>query len=137
MIMLMDGSWQDGRGGWYICDGHSTPYGNTPDLRDKFIRGGTSAGSTGGTNSQSITLSTANLPSHSHAVSDPGHHHTTPWATGWARGAGDAGGAEYNGNAATGTAKTGISIGNTGSGQAFTVSTIPSYYSMIYIKKMA
>jgi hypothetical protein len=108
MILMMDGSWTDGRGGWYICDGRDTPHGKTPNLADKFIRGGASAGGTGG---GSATLSEANLPSHSHGLSgtfttenanvththtvtatgsisggnhshditDPGHSHTLPY----------------------------------------------------------
>jgi hypothetical protein len=172
MILMMDGNWTDGRGGWYICDGRDTPHGKTPNLADRFIRGGTSAGGTGG---GSATLSEANLPSHNHSLSgltisggdhlhsagtlaaasgsaahshaagtlaaasgsathshgvgtlavtitggkhghtitDPGHTHTTPWATGWCKGGGDSGGAEYNGSHATGSTVTGISIAET------------------------
>jgi hypothetical protein len=66
MILMMDGSWTDGRGGWYICDGRDTPHGKTPNLADRFIRGGASAGSTGG---GSAILSEANLPSHNHSLS--------------------------------------------------------------------
>jgi hypothetical protein len=87
MILMMDGSWQDGRGGWYICDGRDTPHGKTPDLKDKFIRGGASAGGTGGSNSGSanITLTDNQLPAHSHPLSgttlttsneNQGHTHT-------------------------------------------------------------
>ncbi|MDR1114197.1 MAG: hypothetical protein LBL50_03810 [Candidatus Margulisbacteria bacterium] len=65
-ILMMDGSWTDGRGNWYICDGRDTPHGKTPNLADKFIRGGASAGGTGG---GSATLTTANLPSHNHSLS--------------------------------------------------------------------
>ncbi|MDR2428899.1 MAG: hypothetical protein LBD62_03740 [Candidatus Margulisbacteria bacterium] len=67
-ILMMDGSWMDGRGGWYICDGRVTPYGKTPDLRDKFICGG--GASAGGTGGGSVTLSTDNLPGHSHSLSE-------------------------------------------------------------------
>ncbi|MDR1322839.1 MAG: hypothetical protein LBK68_00195 [Candidatus Margulisbacteria bacterium] len=65
MILMMDGSWTDGRGGWYICDGRDTPHGKTPNLKDKFIRGSTTSGGTGG---GSATLSEANLPSHNHSL---------------------------------------------------------------------
>lgn len=66
--------------GWRLCDGG----GGTPDLTDRFIRGGSigQMGSTGG--SDDITLSLANLPSHSHSVSlsgstntDGAHSHST------------------------------------------------------------
>jgi hypothetical protein len=64
MIMMMDGSWQDGRGGWYICDGRSTPYGQTPNLQDKFIKGTGSTVKEGGSNS----LTAAMLPKHKHSI---------------------------------------------------------------------
>jgi hypothetical protein len=67
-ILMRDGGWTDGRGGWYICDGRATPYGNTPNLKDKFIRGGTTNGTTGGADSNSVTLTANNLPTHSHAA---------------------------------------------------------------------
>lgn len=58
---------------WNLCDGTN----GTPDLRDQFIIGAGktyTVGQTGG--NASITLSTDNLPAHTHAVSDPGHTHT-------------------------------------------------------------
>lgn len=57
---------------WVLCDGTN----GTPDLRGKFVvgAGGTYApGASGG--STSVTLSTANLPVHSHGVNDGGHVH--------------------------------------------------------------
>jgi hypothetical protein len=75
-ILMMDGSWQDGRGGWYICDGRDTPHGQTPDLKGIFIRGGTSSGVTGGSNaSLNISLDASNLPSHKHGIKDVTHTH--------------------------------------------------------------
>jgi microcystin-dependent protein len=81
--------------GWFICDGASkdtTTYADLfavigytfggsganfslPDLRDKFAIGksGTKAlGSAGGSNT--ITLSEANIPTHSHSISSDGDH---------------------------------------------------------------
>jgi microcystin-dependent protein len=52
--------------GWFLCDGTN----GTPDLRGRFIAGagGTYApGTTGG--ADNVTLSTANLPSHTHSFS--------------------------------------------------------------------
>ncbi|GBR73308.1 hypothetical protein NO1_0710 [Candidatus Termititenax aidoneus] len=75
-ILMMDGSWTDGRGDWYICDGRDTPYGKTPNLIDQFIRGAASSGMTGGSNvAQSITLTAENLPSHKHSIADKTHTH--------------------------------------------------------------
>lgn len=59
---------------WGIGDGATTF--NLPDFRDRFPvgRSGTIAlAATGG--AASVTISTANLPAHSHGVSDPGHTH--------------------------------------------------------------
>jgi len=56
--------------GFMYCDGSTIPGGNSvsgsvPDLTDnRFLRGSTSAGSTGG--SESFTLTTSQLPSHTH-----------------------------------------------------------------------
>ena len=70
--------------GWYLCNGSN----GTPDLRNRFIVGAGSGssysvGNTGGANS--VTLSTSQIPAHSHttsnhshnaSVSDPGHGHS-------------------------------------------------------------
>jgi hypothetical protein len=75
-ILMMDGSWTDGRGGWYICDGRekTLPNGSKvkmPDLQDKFVKGAGSLPKEGGSNSASVslTLTADNLPSHSHDFS--------------------------------------------------------------------
>jgi microcystin-dependent protein len=138
-ILMMDGSWTDGRGGWYICDGRNTPHGKTPNLTDRFIRGGVNAGQSYDnptiTNTQSITLTIDNLPSHSHTINDPGHKHKLPlWYTN-SQGRGMSG--TGTGQPETDLAYTGITINNTGGGKDFKVNTMPSYYTMIYIKKMA
>ncbi|MDR1453328.1 MAG: hypothetical protein LBJ25_05085 [Candidatus Margulisbacteria bacterium] len=62
-ILMMDGSWTNGRGGWYICDGQN----GTPDLRDKFLKGNGSE-TVAGANWLSLTAS--NLPAHSHSLTN-------------------------------------------------------------------
>ena len=65
MIILWYGDTSDIPGGWVLCDGNNS----TPDLRDRFVIGAGNnftAGNTGGSNS--VTLSTSNLPSHRHFV---------------------------------------------------------------------
>lgn len=61
--------------GWALCDGAN----GTPDLRDRFIVGAGSSYSVGATGgSASVTLTTAQMPSHSHggsAYSAGGHGH--------------------------------------------------------------
>jgi hypothetical protein len=69
--------------GFMYCDGTAIPSGNavsgnTPSLTDgRFLRGATSSGATGG--SDSFTLAVGNLPAHSHSgttASNGSHSHT-------------------------------------------------------------
>src|SRR6266542_2722738 len=59
--------------GWHLCDGSS----GTPNLVSKFVMGTTtgSIGSTGGTNTQ--TLTDAQMPSHTHTQSSHTHSFST------------------------------------------------------------
>ena len=59
--------------GWVLCNGSNS----TPDLRDRFVVGAGSTyavDATGG--SDSVTLSTANLPAHNHSFSGTGTTNT-------------------------------------------------------------
>jgi hypothetical protein len=48
---------------WKVCDGTS----GTPNLRGRFLRGGTSSdAATGGADSQSFSIGAGNLPNHTH-----------------------------------------------------------------------
>jgi hypothetical protein len=49
---------------WKICDGRN----GTPNLVNIFLRGSSSSGATGGANSDSVTLTANNLPSHIHGA---------------------------------------------------------------------
>jgi hypothetical protein len=51
---------------WKICDGKN----GTPNLINKFLRGSTDSGATGGADNRSVTLTTAQLPSHSHGITN-------------------------------------------------------------------
>ena len=65
----------------------------------------------------SRTITTANMPSHTHTLTDPGHNHTIAINS---IGGGGASGSFVGGgsSATTGTATTGITIANAGSGTA-------------------
>jgi len=56
--------------------GETATHFNLPDLSDAYLvgEGALAATATGGANS--ITLTTGQLPSHNHGVTDPGHTHT-------------------------------------------------------------
>lgn len=58
--------------GWYICDGSN----GTPDLVNRFVRGGLSSGATGGSDSKVLQI--ANLPAHNHTVALGSHNHDLP-----------------------------------------------------------
>ena len=142
--------------GWVLCNGSNS----TPDLRGKFIMGASNAtapGTTGG--SSTATLTTANLPahthdfsgvtgsggSHTHSITDPGHTHSYTIVGG--TGALGVGTGYGQTGATSGSATTGISIiaggahthsfsGTTtsvGSGEAFSI--LPPYYALAYIMK--
>lgn len=76
---------------------------------------GTVLGSAGG--EQAHMLTTGEMPSHGHGVTDPGHFHTGENGTGFiSQGSGSPTGVATTGN--TGTATTGITIQNAGGGGA-------------------
>lgn len=79
-------------------------------------------GKTGG--AKAVTLTEAQLPAHSHPVSDPGHAHLTqryPTATGGSSGFTidtSMSGTPASNTLPTASATTGVTVGNTGGGQA-------------------
>jgi microcystin-dependent protein len=149
--------------GWLLCDGGS----GTPDLRDRFVVGaglGYAVGDTGG--SVSVTLETANLPSHAHTlssgvvstqttgiiiVSGGSHSHTVTTNTAGTQPneGGDAGGG-YQGLITSSTSThTGHVHGVTDAGHTHTLSgssglvgsasaveNRPPYYALAYIMKI-
>lgn len=130
--------------GWLLCDGTN----GTPDLRGRFLLGAGgdySVAAQGG--SKTKTLTTANLPSHSHgsgslSTNSAGRHSHT-----WACYGGsedisvDDGAQEYRGTKfANLTSTDGLhnhvvtgTTGNTGSGTAFDI--MPPYYALCYIMR--
>lgn len=102
----------------------------------KVANAGTAVGGTvwsswnfGGTfNANGFTLSTAQLPSHNHSVSDPGHTMTAQGGNFWgdfATGGGLSGGTSNivnSGTSNTDAAFTGLSVSNSGSGATITPS---------------
>jgi microcystin-dependent protein len=78
-----DGLGSDCWQGWALCDGtvqkdKDNKDFETPNLLDKFVVGGGpgssyNPGDTGGANS--VALSVAEMPVHTHTVNDPGHNH--------------------------------------------------------------
>ena len=143
-IMMWSGQPVDIPTGWAVCDGTN----GTPDLRGRFVLGsGQGTGLTSRTKDnvggrETVTLTTTEMPSHSHAITDPGHSHA--WSA-----SRQLAGTDDNNNGSelskgdrstqdtmsktTDTKLTGISLANTGSGGAFNI--MPPFYVLIYIMK--
>ncbi|MDR1322802.1 MAG: hypothetical protein LBK68_00005 [Candidatus Margulisbacteria bacterium] len=137
---------------WKVCDGTN----NTPNLIDKFLRGAEyPANKTGGADSQDIILQTKHMPKHNHSFQ--GNEETGSYnyvkkdvmgATGVFSLGGDSGsnyliadnisGAVLNFSMTpSGTiSETGGGSAVSGYGESFTVQTVPSYYTVIYIMKV-
>jgi len=70
-IILWSGGGGNIPSGWALCNGQTSNGQLTPNLMDRFVVGAGSAYSTGNTGgSSSITLSAAQMPSHSHNFQD-------------------------------------------------------------------
>lgn len=144
-IIMWSGSISNIPSGWALCDGQN----NTPNLSGRFVVGYNTAhsdyatiGATGG--SDSLALTTQNLPQHSHtasAANNGNHQHGIP-------GTDDNGGWNYGGVKATdridnnqallthnsGEHNHNITIAETGSSQAF--DNRSAYYVLAYIIKL-
>ncbi|MAD25804.1 MAG: hypothetical protein CMO44_16715 [Verrucomicrobiales bacterium] len=75
IIVMWSGSASSIPSGWALCNGQTVGSSTTPDLRGMFIvgSGGTySTGDTGG--SESVVLTTSDLPSHTHTISAHTHN---------------------------------------------------------------
>jgi microcystin-dependent protein len=111
---------------WGVGDGSTTF--NVPNLARRVTVGsggsgtGTlsnTVGSTGG--EENHTQTTAEMPTHSHGVTDPGHTHPFGNASNIANGGGSPSAFNAGSTGNTSSATTGISIQNAGSGNAFNV----------------
>lgn len=83
LICMWSGSSSNIPNGWVLCNGNN----NTPDLRDKFVLGAGNSytvGATGG--EKNVTLTIAQMPSHSHDISNHSHYiqnYTFQGSGGW------------------------------------------------------
>ena len=107
--------------GWVLCDGQNS----TPDLRDRFVVGAGSGssysvGNTGGANS--VTLTTNQIPSHTHSYSSANY----PTSSGPEQN--QSGGPEDRT-----TFNVSKTTGDTGGGQSH--ENRPPYYALCYIMK--
>ena len=128
--------------GWALCDGSN----GTPNLIGKFIRGGSTSNINTSGGADTVTLSSSNLPSHTHSAgnlymnSAGSHTHMCyqPRA-GKSDNASDRTVMEFSDYKATSrdgnhTHDLYGSTGSTGSGSPFSI--LPSYYTLVYIMKL-
>ncbi len=144
MIILWSGAANAIPSGFVLCNGSNS----TPDLRGRFVVGYADndsdydVGDQGG--SKQVTLSTSQLPSHSHtaSVSDPGHVHSTsfdnkkyfPGGGSTSIGYGGAGG--YPADVfSMNSQSTGITVSNSNTGSGGAIENRPPYYALCYIMK--
>jgi len=144
-IIMWSGAVADIPSGWVLCDGNN----GTPNLRNKFVvgAGGTySVDATGG--SSTTTLTTANLPAHTHTVSGTtgaggSHAHTFAYSSssgttvssipGGANGIISNTGSAGISTAPDHTHSFSGTTSSVGSGSSF--DNLPPYYALAYIMK--
>lgn len=143
LISMWSGSIGSIPSGWYLCDGSN----GTPNLTDRFIIGAGSTYAVNGTGGvSSVTLTTNNMPSHTHTatVTDPGHVHNKSWSTpnDFSRGSLPPGIVWLPDDQSYGTqnipvdsASTGISVSNATAGSGTSFSILNPYYALAFIQK--
>jgi|TARA_R110000744_G_scaffold13081_1_gene38403 microcystin-dependent protein len=136
-ILMWSGAVATIPAGWNICDGTN----GTVNLTNKFVRSGTSVGTTGGADTITLTGAQSGLVSHSHSssVSDGGHTHTV-------LGGGSSGqpgfsqSSSYGGSGVSTTSSTtgiGVSVNSVSASDASSShDNMPSYYELAYIQKV-
>lgn len=155
-IIIWSGSATAVPSGWALCNGSN----GTPDLRGRFVVGATVPGDTTGATNYNVgdigganqhTLTTNEMPSHTHTVTDPGHTHNHAvntigrnWRTTFHDGTGTVTGTDNSGGSepnllstdpfALADANTNIAINTTGNGQPH--ENRPPYYALAYIIKL-
>ena len=147
-IIIWYGAVGDIPSGWSLCNGATVGSVTTPDLRERFVVGaggdnssvtgsGYAVGATGGANE--VTLSTSQMPSHSHTAGNTNHSHGLNYTPirdggGICANRGDSGSCH---NMSTGggvnNATINITISSTGGGDAH--ENRPPYYALCYIMR--
>ena len=144
LISMWSGSIGSIPSGWYLCDGSN----GTPNLTDRFIIGAGSTYAVNGTGGiSSVTLTTTNMPAHTHAatVTDPGHTHTLAFSAGSTMtGLGSSGASGWQGTntgvnyitvSGTNSSTTGVTVANASNGSGASFSVLNPYYALAFIQK--
>ena len=142
VITLWYGSIASIPSGWALCDGSVAGSITTPDLRDSFIIGaGTGAtyavdataamgntGSYAGHNTGAHTLTTSEMPAHTHTALIRGFTKADP-------GSGSQDFSDEGGTSTTSSTGGGGSHEHTGGGAHVHTGSLPPYYALCYIMK--
>ena len=116
---------------WLLCDGTLS----TPDLRSQFVKcvpnTTTNPGTTGGEDNHVLII--AELPTHSHGITDPTHNHSRN-----GRGLGGTAGEDIcttciQSSDGVSSETTGLTLTNTGSGTAH--ENRPAFFEILYIMR--
>lgn len=104
---------------------------NLPDYSNRLPigAGDIALGAAGG--AATVTLTTGNMPSHTHGITDPGHTHTTGAVGGASAASGSDVAIPEAGN--TGASTTGVSVDSAGSGEAFSI--LPPVFAVNWMIK--
>jgi hypothetical protein len=143
---------------WKVCDG--SPGSGTPNLVGKFLRGAAyPAGTTDGADSSNVILETKHMPKHNHSfrgtaatgnipigegttLAGNGMNwvfSSTPASVGWGLTAYSNLNSiiKFSMTPSGSISETGGGSAASGYGESFNVPTVPSYYTVIYIMKVA
>ena len=127
-VIMWSGLVRDIPFGFQLADGTN----GTDNLTSRFIRGAPNATDGGGTGgSDTVTLITAELPSHSHTLNDPAHSHLA------GNGGGSFGLGQGDFPTSTNTPRgnvSGVTLGNTGSGNSH--ENRPAYFELAFIQRV-
>ncbi|KKK93564.1 hypothetical protein LCGC14_2691620, partial [marine sediment metagenome] len=129
-IAMYSGAWTDNTTipGWYKCDGNN----GTVNLVDKFVRGGTTSGASGGSDDAIVVQ-------HNHGITDPEHNHNLLVGAGPGIISGVEASNAYTTNLFTGgfiqSKPVGITVNN--EGVSGVNANIPTYYQLIFIQRIS
>jgi microcystin-dependent protein len=140
LIAMWSGSIGSIPSGWYLCDGSN----GTPNLADRFVIGAGSTYAVNGTGGvSSVTLTTNNMPAHTHTATstDSGHTHGVSPGNNLLVDNASGGGSYFGGGTKNlsaitiGTGNANITTTNASAGSGTSFSILNPYYALAFIQK--
>lgn len=130
-IILWSGSIGSIPSGYVICDGTNS----TPDLRDRFVVAAGNNYSVGQTGGSADAIVVSHTHTATSTVTDPGHLHSSIFATASGSNPGVLSNASSSGNTATATTGITVATTNATAGTSGTGANNPLFYALAYIMK--